>query len=190
MVSSRARAARGFRAGARARRRGIEVSGRKGVAGADERRFSTPELLLFEKRMLHPAERRDLAPRGAASSATTDAALTSRPELSDERAARVRRLRADGDPFSVVVGKAGTGKTIALDVARQAWQHDGHRVIGAALARRAAADWWTRRGRDEPGVMLALRRADVADLNQRAMNSNHCATSSTPARPARARSNA
>ena len=30
------------------------------------------------------------------------------------------------------------------------------------------ADWWTSRRRDEPGVMLALRRSDVADLNQRA----------------------
>jgi len=30
------------------------------------------------------------------------------------------------------------------------------------------ADWWTSRERGEPGVMLALRRSDVADLNQRA----------------------
>jgi len=31
-----------------------------------------------------------------------------------------------------VVGKAGTGKTYALGVARHAWQLDGYRVLGAA----------------------------------------------------------
>ena len=40
----------------------------------------------------------------------------------------------------MIVGAAGTGKTAALDAARAAWESAGHRVIGCALAARAAAE--------------------------------------------------
>jgi len=76
----------------------------------------------------------------------------------------------------VVVGKAGAGKTFALDVARQAWQRDGHRVIGAALARRAADELEQGAGiesttiaallldlRRDPAVLLDARTALVID---------------------------
>jgi ATP-dependent exoDNAse (exonuclease V) alpha subunit len=52
----------------------------------------------------------------------------------------IRRLVLDGDGVAVVVGQAGTGKTYALAAARQAWEGSGYRVVGAALARRAAIE--------------------------------------------------
>ena len=52
----------------------------------------------------------------------------------------VRRLVLDGDGVAVVIGQAGTGKTFALAAAREAWEGSGYRVIGAALARRAAIE--------------------------------------------------
>lgn len=59
----------------------------------------------------------------------------------------VRRLTSDGDGVAVVVGKAGTGKTYALDAAREAWQTSGIRVTGVALAARAALEL-----RDSAGI--------------------------------------
>jgi hypothetical protein len=52
----------------------------------------------------------------------------------------VRRLTLRGDGVAVVVGKAGTGKTFALDAAREAWQSVGPAVTGVALAARAALE--------------------------------------------------
>ena len=73
----------------------------------------------------------------------------------------VRGSLRDGDQIAVVVGKAGTGKTYALDAAREAWQADGHQVIGAALARRAALEL-----RDGAGIDSTSIHALLADLRE------------------------
>ena len=49
-------------------------------------------------------------------------------------------LTGSGDGAQVVVGRAGAGKTFALDAARAAWEASGHPVVGVALAARAAAE--------------------------------------------------
>jgi ATP-dependent exoDNAse (exonuclease V) alpha subunit len=108
--------------------------------------------------------------RARVADAALAAVLTGRPELSDEQATMVRRLCKDGDPVAVVVGKAGAGKTFALDVARQAWQQDGHRVIGAALARRAAEELEQGAGIESTTIaalLLDLRRDPTALLDAR-----------------------
>jgi Ti-type conjugative transfer relaxase TraA len=146
------------------------TDGRLIPATADERRFSTPELLALEQRILEQAERTGQGPRARVAHTALDGVLTSRSELSDEQATMVRRLCADGDPVAVVVGKAGTGKTFALDVARQAWQEDGYRVIGAALARRAAEELEHGAGIESTTIaalLLDLRRDPAALLDAR-----------------------
>ena len=52
----------------------------------------------------------------------------------------VRGLTDSGDGVQVVLGRAGSGKTYALEPAREAWQAEGHQVIGAALSARAAQE--------------------------------------------------
>jgi ATP-dependent exoDNAse (exonuclease V) alpha subunit len=66
--------------------------------------------------------------------------LHARLTLSSEQADMVRHLTASGWGVDVVCGVAGAGKTRALEAARVAWEASGHRVIGLALAARAAVE--------------------------------------------------
>jgi len=105
---------------------------------AGEPHYTTPELLATEERILELATQPAHAP--AATALTADEAIGQRPSLADEQAEMVRRIAVDAGRVSIVVGKAGTGKTYALDAARAAWEKDGIPVAGAAVARRAARE--------------------------------------------------
>jgi conjugative relaxase-like TrwC/TraI family protein len=105
-----------------------------------ERRYTTPELLQVEQRVIARVldgqdTRTVVVPQDA-----VERALRARPYLSSEQRAMVRRLAVGGDAVAVVAGKAGTGKTSALDAAREAWEQAGTQVFGAAVARRAAQE--------------------------------------------------
>jgi conjugative relaxase-like TrwC/TraI family protein len=97
-----------------------------------ERRWSTPELLEVEQHLVAGAiERRDQQ-AAVCSPEAVRAALAEHPTLGEDQAGMVRDLALSGDGVRVVVGKAGTGKTYALGVARHAFALDGYRVVGAA----------------------------------------------------------
>jgi conjugative relaxase-like TrwC/TraI family protein len=95
-------------------------------------RFSTLELLELERRLVD----------GAATRAEQGCAVV-RPELvrqvldrhataGEDQAAMVRDLTQGGAGVAVVVGRAGSGKTWALGLAREAFELDGYQVLGAA----------------------------------------------------------
>jgi hypothetical protein len=63
-----------------------------------------------------------------------------RPGLSDEQVALVRALVTSPDGVQLVNAKAGSGKTSVLRAARHAWEAAGYRVVGVALAARAARE--------------------------------------------------
>ncbi|MCC5947619.1 MAG: AAA family ATPase [Nitriliruptoraceae bacterium] len=110
-----------------------------------ERRYTTKGLLLTEQRAInHSLDRHDDRV-GIARPRMLDRALARR-SLTDEQAAMVRRLTTSGAGVEVVVGKAGTGKTYALDAARDAWEASGVQVTGVALAARAALELETSAG--------------------------------------------
>ena len=106
----------------------------------DEARYSTVDLLAAERRALSLASDGQDAGRAIAAPDRVERALAERPTLSGEQAEMVRRLTSSGAAVDVVVGKAGSGKTYALGAAREAWQRSGVRVIGCALAARAAQE--------------------------------------------------
>jgi conjugative relaxase-like TrwC/TraI family protein len=103
-------------------------------------RWSTAELLAVEARVLSAAVRHRDDGVGTVEGATVDRVLAARPHLAEEQVAMLRSLTGSGAAVEVVVGVAGSGKTVALDAARAAWSGGGYHVIGAALAARAAAE--------------------------------------------------
>ena len=103
-------------------------------------RYTTVELLAAETAVLARADSGRNARVGVATPAAVNAALARRPSLSDEQAAMIRAIATSGAGVDVVVGRAGSGKTYALDAAREAWQLSGYTVVGAALSARAAAE--------------------------------------------------
>jgi hypothetical protein len=103
-------------------------------------RYSTAELLRVERELLDRSLQAVTAGVGIADAAALVSALATRPTLSAEQKRMIERLTTSGAGVEVVVGRAGAGKTYALDAARDAWESSGQRVVGAALAARAAAE--------------------------------------------------
>jgi conjugative relaxase-like TrwC/TraI family protein len=97
-----------------------------------ERRWSTPELLEVEQHLVAGALERRSEQAAVCSSEAVRAAVAEHPTVGEDQAGMVRDLALSGDGVRVVVGKAGTGKTYALGVARHAFALDGYRVVGAA----------------------------------------------------------
>jgi conjugative relaxase-like TrwC/TraI family protein len=114
---------------------------------AGERRFTTREMLSIERDLLASAERRCGEGVGRAHDIARDAALNARPELSNEQRELVTTLTQSADGVQVVRAAAGTGKTRALDAAREVWQRGAVPVLGCSLSARAACEL-----RDQAGI--------------------------------------
>ena len=97
-----------------------------------ERRWSTPNLLSVERALVTAAEARQSDHAGVVVPEIVRATLAAHPTIGDDQAGMVRDVCQHGDGVSVVQGRAGSGKTFALGVARHAWQLGGWRVLGAA----------------------------------------------------------
>jgi conjugative relaxase-like TrwC/TraI family protein len=98
----------------------------------EERRWSTPDLLGVEQRLVAAATGRTGEQTAVASHQVVRDALAAHPTAGSDQQAMVRDLCQGGAGVAVVVGRAGTGKTFALGVARHAWQLDGYRLLASA----------------------------------------------------------
>jgi conjugative relaxase-like TrwC/TraI family protein len=98
----------------------------------EERRWSTPDLLVVEQRLVESATGRTGEQTAVASHEAVREALAAHPTAGADQQAMVRDLCQGGQGVALVVGRAGTGKTFALGIARHAWQLDGYRLLASA----------------------------------------------------------
>src|SRR5829696_1489247 len=98
----------------------------------EERRWSTPELLAVEQRLVESATGRTDEQTAVVTHEAVCEALAAHPTAGTDQQAMVRDVWQGGQGVAVVVGRAGTGKTFALGMARHAWQLDGYRLLAAA----------------------------------------------------------
>jgi Ti-type conjugative transfer relaxase TraA len=136
--------------------------------------LTTPEMLEVEARMIDQAAGRVGEGTGVVALGEGER-FERRPGglvLSDEQQAMVRQLVTSGNGVELVRAKAGTGKTTAIDAARELWEREGYRVIGAALAGRAADELHARAGIDSytvHGLLRDLERGGEWQLPDRAV---------------------
>lgn len=125
----------------------------------DEERYTSEEILRLEQDMLTRAERlKDLA-TFRVDLRHVEAASQSRT-LTEQQGGALRYLTQDSGNVGLIVGDAGTGKTYMLDAARDAWQRAGRKVIGAALAGKAADGLQQDAGIESRTIASLLMRID------------------------------
>jgi conjugative relaxase-like TrwC/TraI family protein len=98
----------------------------------EERRWSTPDLLAVEQGLVTSATSRTGEKTAMASHQAVRDALAAHPTAGPDQQAMIRDLCQGDAGFALVVGRAGTGKTFALGMARHAWQLDDYRLLASA----------------------------------------------------------
>ncbi|MBY0439519.1 MAG: Ti-type conjugative transfer relaxase TraA [Burkholderiales bacterium] len=99
--------------------------------------YSTRAMVEIEQKMAERADRLSAGGGYRVDPVMRAAALAGEPRLDAEQRRAVEHVTGP-ERLSVVVGYAGSGKSSMLAVAREAWEAQGYRVQGAALAGKAA----------------------------------------------------
>jgi conjugative relaxase-like TrwC/TraI family protein len=130
--------------------------------GRDDRHeefWTTKENFELEKKLLASVEGMKNRNNHAVRDAVLDGVFDARSTIKDEQKEAVRHITQDEGAVKVVAGKAGTGKTYMLDAARLAWELEGYKVYGAAIAGVAAEG--LRKDAHIPSDTLAKRLMDL-----------------------------
>lgn len=115
-----------------------------GQPGARSRVWVAASVLAAEQAVaevvarLAGAERRAAVSSGALQEALVAKERALGRPLSAGQYRAIEAVATSGSGLDLVVGVAGSGKTTALEVARAAFEADGHRVLGAATSGQAA----------------------------------------------------
>jgi Ti-type conjugative transfer relaxase TraA len=100
-------------------------------------KYSTKDMIAVERQMADSADRMAESHAFGVSRRHVERAIEARSFLADEQREAIRHVTGP-ERISSVVGMAGAGKSTMLDAAREAWEAEGYRVHGAALAGKAA----------------------------------------------------
>ena len=129
----------------------------------DERRYTTPEMLDIETRVINWHHHGIRTGHALVHPAAVEAAITNSPvELGTDQADLVRALTTSGDQFQAAQGLAGSGKTTTLRSAVDAWETAGYTVIGAAPFGEAARKLEAETGIESRTLEALLHRVELA----------------------------
>jgi hypothetical protein len=95
-------------------------------------RFSTPELLALERQLVTGATKRADEGCAVVRPESVRQVLDRHHSAGEDQAAMVCDLTRGGAGVAVAVGRAGSGKTWALGLVREAFELDGYQVLGMA----------------------------------------------------------
>ncbi|MCM2435788.1 Ti-type conjugative transfer relaxase TraA [Agrobacterium rosae] len=100
-------------------------------------RYSTRAMIRLEAMMVRQALWLSNRDGHSVSEAALAATFRRHAQLSDEQKTAIERI-AGPARIAAVVGRAGAGKTTMMKAAREVWELAGYRVVGGALAGKAA----------------------------------------------------
>lgn len=102
--------------------------------------YTTPRILALEKRLIETALSGTEAGAATAELAIVARVLDRHDYLGEDQRSMVIRLTTGGERIVPVAARPGTGKTTALEAAREIWDAAGFPVVGCATARTASAE--------------------------------------------------
>ncbi len=108
-------------------------------------RYTTRELIRLEAEMATRARHLAGAAGYEVKAADRDAVFDRHTRLSSEQKTAIEHVTS-AERIAAVVGRAGAGKTTMMTAAREVWEAAGYRVVGAALAGKAAEGLETEAG--------------------------------------------
>jgi conjugative relaxase-like TrwC/TraI family protein len=106
----------------------------------DEAAYTTPRIAALERRFLDAALEGQDAGAAVVAPATLRTVLARHDYLGTDQREMVTRLTRGGEEVVVVTALPGTGKTVALKAAAEAWSDAGLAVFGCATAKTATGE--------------------------------------------------
>lgn len=100
-------------------------------------KYTTRELIRLEAEMANRAIWLSQRSSHGVRQPVLEATFARHERLSEEQKAAIEHV-AGGERIAAVIGRAGAGKTTMMKAAREAWEAAGYRVVGGALAGKAA----------------------------------------------------
>lgn len=100
-------------------------------------KYTTRELIRVESQMANQAIWLSQRSSHAIKSAVLSNVFSRHDRLSDEQKTAIEHVTGP-ERIAAVIGRAGAGKTTTMMAAREAWEAAGYRVVGGALAGKAA----------------------------------------------------
>nr|WP_279290578.1 Ti-type conjugative transfer relaxase TraA [Rhizobium skierniewicense] len=100
-------------------------------------KYTSREMIRLEAEMAHRATWLSGSTSHSVREAVLQATFARHSRLSDEQRTAISHVAAP-TRIAAVIGRAGAGKTTMMKAAREAWEAAGYRVVGGALAGKAA----------------------------------------------------